>query len=372
MKILLVTHENPGNIVGGLGTFIRSYAAALRTRAEVRVLFIRYGAGEQVVPGSLVDYVVDAQYSFPAHSQEGKVVDTAFDLSWKIGPILAEFQPDIIHCNDRQTYLPFKCLQKVVFSLHLSVPDLLGPAAWDECLLTEAKIERLALERASATIVYSRFMAGRVRKTISKHGNLYCLPLGSDQDFRPRQLSKQSLGGKPLVVSFFGRLEDRQKGIREYVEACARIPSVLIRETPLEFRVYGRGDPWDWSPSPAVYKGFVEGEERKSAFEESDIVVFPSRYEPFGLVGLEAIASGALLLATPGLGMDEYFRPGANGVAIRPQAGDIAEKLESVVRNWAFYSRLRVSARDTVKDFTWAQSVEAHMAVYDHVIKAAP
>ncbi len=364
MKVLFVTHENPQRIVGGLGTFVQSFVGCLKSWAEVRVLLIRYDATDEVAPGGLVDYVVDASYTFPACTQEAQVVDTAYCLSWKIDPILREFSPDVIHCNDRQTYLPFKHLRNVVFSLHLSVPDLMGPALWDQPMLTEAKIERTALQWAGATVVYSRFMAGRVRKMLGSGGNLCCLPLGTDQGFKPRENQPDN---KKIVISFFGRLEDRQKGVREFVAAVGLLDAGFIENHGLEFRIYGRGEPWDWSPLPVKYCGFVEGEDRRKAFEEADIVVFPSRYEPFGLVGLEALAANALLLAPCGQGMDEYFSPGANGVAILPEAEDIAKKLESVVGNWPFYSRLRLSSAASVARYTWTNSVQAHLQVYRQV-----
>lgn len=360
MRVLFVTHENPTAVQGGLGTFVNSFVGALRKKAEVLVLYLRFNGEDQVPCGGLVDRVLDVRYSFPACTQEGKVLATALDLSWAVTPLIEEFQPDVIHCNDRQTYLPFRNFPRVVFSLHLSVPDLLGPALWDQEILTEAKIERLALQCSRATVVYSRFMASRVRATLGPGGNLFCLPLGADLVEGVRDPQKTG----PRVFSFFGRLEDRQKGIEEYLQGIRLLGEDFIRTRNLEFRVYGRGRVGDWSGLPVTYCGFVEGEEKKRAYLETDVVVFPSRYEPFGLVGLEALSANALLMAPRGLGMDEYFSPGRNGVEIPSEARGIAEKIREVADNWEFYRRFRMGGRESVRGFTWERCVDSHLEVY--------
>ncbi|HBG36768.1 MAG TPA: hypothetical protein DDW88_06865 [Treponema sp.] len=71
----------------------------------------------------------------------------------------------------------------------------------------------------------------------------------------------------------------------------------------------------------------------------------PSRYEPFGLTGLEAMASGCLLLATRGLGMDEYAIPGKNSLMIPNSLSGIADILYDVITHYDSYTDVRIQAK---------------------------
>ena len=40
MKVLLVTKEDPGHLVGGLGNFIRDYSTELKKKVDVRIMLV--------------------------------------------------------------------------------------------------------------------------------------------------------------------------------------------------------------------------------------------------------------------------------------------------------------------------------------------
>lgn len=138
------------------------------------------------------------------------------------------------------------------------------------------------------------------------------LPLGFD--------TAKYFANKPndkIVISYFGRLAQGQKGFVEYLHAVDLIDQNILDKYTVEFNVYGKGEMPDWLPVRRISNvAFLEGSELTNAFAQSHIVVMPSKYEPFGLVGLEALASGCVLLATEGLGMDEYLVSGKNYVPI--------------------------------------------------------
>jgi UDP-glucose:(heptosyl)LPS alpha-1,3-glucosyltransferase len=98
-------------------------------------------------------------------------------------------------------------------------------------------------------------------------------------------------------------------------------------------------------------------------YAAADLVALPARYEPFGNVHLEALASGVPVLSSAHAGGAELIRQGANGwVAAGVSAQAIAEGLEAL--RAADPVRLGEAARAAAEPFTYAAQVDAFAAVY--------
>ena len=63
----------------------------------------------------------------------------------------------------------------------------------------------------------------------------------------------------------------------------------------------------------------------------SDVFVLPSEYETFSLVALEAAAAGLPLLVTPLHGVQDYVRPGRNGIVVEHESGAVAQAISTFV-----------------------------------------
>lgn len=138
----------------------------------------------------------------------------------------------------------------------------------------------------------------------------------------------------------------------------------------LQYNLYGRGK-IDSEMNTLLFDNikFIEGEELFDAYKKSDIVVMPSRYEPFGFTGLEAMAAGALVLLTSGLGMDMYAQSGINCLSIPLDSHGIAAILKNAIVDFDKYSFIRKNAEKTAQKWTWQRSVKAHLFVYRQIIK---
>jgi glycosyltransferase involved in cell wall biosynthesis len=90
----------------------------------------------------------------------------------------------------------------------------------------------------------------------------------------------------------------------------------------------------------------------RKLFAASDAVLANAVYEPFGLVGLEAMAAGGMTY-TGGTGED-YAVDGRNAVVLQTLDPDeVATRWEELDRAPARASRIRRAARATARDYSW-------------------
>jgi UDP-glucose:(heptosyl)LPS alpha-1,3-glucosyltransferase len=161
-----------------------------------------------------------------------------------------------------------------------------------------------------------------------------------------------------------------RKGLATAIEAFAAFGDRASR-----LLVLGKGDVRDYQALAArlgvaeriVWLGARADPERWYA--GADVVVLPSRYEPFGNVHLEALASGVPVIASDRAGGAEVITEGVTGAVVKPtDAGAITSALE----------RLRERPEDDVtqatrraaEPYTYAAQVNGFAQVYAQVARA--
>ena len=92
-------------------------------------------------------------------------------------------------------------------------------------------------------------------------------------------------------------------------------------------------------------------------YAAADAVLANSGHEPFGLVGLEAMAAGGVALV--GATGEEYARPWANAVVVETEDGvEVASSLRGLLERPALAARLRQAARRDAAELTWERVIE--------------
>ena len=98
-------------------------------------------------------------------------------------------------------------------------------------------------------------------------------------------------------------------------------------------------------------------------YAAADLVALPARYEPFGNVHLEALASGVPVLTTRAAGGAEVIRDGVSGAVV---AGSTAEEILHGLRavRESDARRMSLEARAAAEPFTYAAQVENLEKIY--------
>lgn len=108
-------------------------------------------------------------------------------------------------------------------------------------------------------------------------------------------------------------------------------------------------------------------EELVSHFANATLLVMPSQFEPFGLVGLEAMACGCPVLAVEPTGASEYLEPQELTTAYSPhRLGEAVNRRLDELRQ---YGASRETIRCRAKDWTWENAARRYQKVYSECLR---
>jgi D-inositol-3-phosphate glycosyltransferase len=210
------------------------------------------------------------------------------------------------------------------------------------------------------------------------------IPLGVDiEQFRPgsKDVARAELGLEDEhVILFVGRIEPL-KGVDILINAAAIIESdvdctVLIvggdtssraqveklrslaREKGIEKRV--------------TFVGAVDHEKLPLYYNAADVCVVPSHYESFGLVAVEAMASGLPVVASRVGGMTDTVKHGETGYLIPWLCPEpFAERIELLLENEPLRRNLGEAGRLAIDRYRWENVAGAILDLYNELTGAS-
>jgi glycosyltransferase involved in cell wall biosynthesis len=181
------------------------------------------------------------------------------------------------------------------------------------------------------------------------------MPHGVDTDlFSPNRRVSDS---EVFTLGYVGRLTP-EKNVRLLVE----IEKKLLASGcgPFRFLVVGDGLDRNWLQShltTAEFTGFLSGADLANAYAAMDLLIFPSETETFGLVVIEAMASG-VPVAVSNVGGPKYqVREGIDGFVAEDVDSYVAAA-RRLMEDPGALARMRKSARDGCDSRTWDHTFE--------------
>lgn len=119
------------------------------------------------------------------------------------------------------------------------------------------------------------------------------------------------------------------------------------------------------------FAGYVDAKTRNRFLSISDAAIFPSRYEPFGIVALEAMAAGVPVVAGNVGGLREIIADGEDGWLVAPgDAGALSATLYTLLDDAARARRMTEAAKRKVAEtYTWASVAKQTASLYSKVLE---
>jgi len=176
------------------------------------------------------------------------------------------------------------------------------------------------------------------------------------------------------IVFYVGRLV-REKGVQVLLDA---VPLILARVPNTKFVIAGKGPYMNELKNQAArmgisqrvyFTGYIDDYTRNSLYSWSDVAVFPSLYEPFGIVALEAMAARTPVVVANTGGLSEIVVHNLDGLKSIPgNPASLAEMVLRVLENPGLAQRLQQNAYIKVKqNFNWQSIAARTLKVYKKV-----
>jgi glycosyltransferase-like protein len=116
--------------------------------------------------------------------------------------------------------------------------------------------------------------------------------------------------------------------------------------------------------------GAVPDDSMPNLYRAADALVFPSIKEGWGLVVLEAMASGLPVIASSIEPLTEYLRDGENALLIPPMDYEtLAQHIISVIENDELRDKLTKNGRETAQAYSWRNTALRHAEFYIGILE---
>lgn len=172
----------------------------------------------------------------------------------------------------------------------------------------------------------------------------------------------------PLLL-YVGRLapEKQVHQLRAILERLpqARLAIIGTGALEAELKQYFAG-------TRAHFVGQLNGAALASAYASSDVMVFPSAFESFGLVILESLACGTPVVSSRVGGAPAVILPGTSGYLF--DVNDVEAMItgvQTVLSDPARHSLMRLGSRQGAERHAWATIMDELVKAYDAVIDLA-
>ena len=392
MKILMLTWEYPPRVVGGIARVVYDLSRTLlKDGHDVTVVTYKEGDAPyfeddkgvkvyrvdnyMIHPNNFIDWIMQLNFNLVAKASELISQEGAFD---------------VIHAHDWLVAYAAKTLKNsynipIVSTIHATEAGR-NSGIHDETQRYINDTEWMLTYESSEVIVNSNYMKNELQRlfglpyekiNVVPNGVNLNLFAGIERDYNFRR--KYAMDNEKIIL-FMGRLV-YEKGIQHLISA---MPKILQGYHDAKLVIAGKGGMLDelraqveamGISQKVCFAGYLNGKEVQKMYKAADISVFPSTYEPFGIVALEAMLSENPVVVSDIGGLNEIVQHRENGMKTycgNPNSiadsilellydhklcADITKKAKNKVRNEYNWSKI---AQDT--HFTYQKAICQSMA----------
>jgi glycosyltransferase involved in cell wall biosynthesis len=384
MKILVLTWEFPPRLIGGISRHCAElYPEITKLGHEIHLVTIEVGLAPayEVIDGIHI-YRVEVEPS-PRDHLLTWIGNMNTSLQEKAQALVASQEFDLIHAHDwlvakaaiaikNATGLPLVVtIHATEYGRHQGIHNHDSEEIHQQ--------ERALVQEAIQTIVCSKYMHWEVDEVLGcPPDNIHIIYNGikpekkqRPQDFDFWSLRRSFATDHEKIIYYVGRMTP-EKGIFVLLDAASNVLWEMGGLVKIVFVGGGNTDQlksraWDlgiWDK--CFFTGFMSDSDLDKFQTVADCAVFPSLYEPFGIVALESFASHVPVVVSDAGGLPEVVRHGQTGIVTWKNNPDsLAWGILEVLRNPSYAKWLTDNAYEDLRlRFNWADIAQQTTKVY--------
>lgn len=349
MRIAILVNQFPPEI-GGVGISAYNTASSLsKVGHEVHVLTIL----KEELPKEKIE---EGFYIHRISRKKIKVFGTILYLT-KLLKKLKDINPDIVHVEGLWMGTPGYLAKKI-----LKIPYVITGHGSDVYLQSKLlhRRSKFVLKSADAVIGLTEHMKKEMENICKK--NVFVVPNGINlREFK--NLQKLKIDKRKQRILFVGSLVP-VKGIKYLIESMKKITNdypnaelVIVGDGVDKYELEKLVIELDLCDSIS-FVGKVPNHKIGQYMIESDIFVLPSLSEGFGIVLLEAMASGLPIVASNVGGIPSIIQNGVNGFLVDPKNSEkIAEKVLFLLNNEETMIKISQNNKKKVENYDWGKII---------------
>ena len=387
MKILMLTWEYPPRIVGGIARVVHDLSKRLiKDGHEVTVVTYKDGDTPAYENDKGVEVYRVENYMIHPNNFIDWIMQLNFNLIAKATEIIQkEGKFDVIHAHDWLVANAAKALKNafdipIVATIH-ATEAVRNSGIHDDTQRYINDTEWLLTYEATEVIVNSNYMKNHVQGLFGlPFDKINVIPNGinltnfngvdRDYDFR-----RQYAMDNEKIILYVGRLV-YEKGVQHLISA---MPKILENYHDAKLIIAGKGGMLDELKGQAeamglsnkvYFTGYLNSKQVQKMYKCADVAVFPSTYEPFGIVALEAMLAGVPTVVSDIGGLNEIVDHGVNGMkSYAGNSNSIADSVISLLYDKQLAANISKKAKQKVKEeFNWNKIAQDTHYIYEQAI----
>ena len=351
---------------GGVQNHVLGLARWLRAQGHQPALL----APDQPDPALLRDHGL----TFDDFTSSGRAIPVRYNgstarinfgplTSARVGRWLVQFDPDVVHLHEPITpsialHGLWRSTAPVVATFHTATPG-------SRAMKVAGQVLTASVDRIRGAIAVSTAARTVVRDHIGIDPQVIGNGIWSQSHVRPEPTTVWRGGDRPRIT-FLGRYNEPRKGFEVFLPAIAQ---VRVRHQDLDVVVAGSGVP---RTEPGIrFVGAIGDAERNQLLATSDLYVAPHLgRESFGIVLVEALASGARVVASDLPAFREVLSDSQGVVGRVARPGDVSA-LAQAISDTLDEGRVDPGrGRRRAARFDWDQVAPAIVEVYASAISS--
>ncbi len=381
-NILILSPDQPQNQMGGLGTHLCNILKHI-DQVNYNVKVICLGTSDEVITFNNIEvhHVLNESNLAPFKD----AIQNVFLMQSKIVAkfMMLNFIPDVVHIMDWSTAFAGEVIAKqmnakIVFAVHLGINSQSNiPSVQYLNYQKACDIEVSACKNANSIIHVSNAYANEFPFNVFEFKTNVIYNGVNMLDYQSTK-TDMGIGKNPFKIVYMGRLTD-SKGLISLLEA--KLPALcdfiivggeqgsqdfLVKHIKSISRVMDQSVlsqdelVLDNAKRPIYYVGAKFAQEKADILANADLVIMPSKEEPFGLVALESMAAaqnGKTIVATSRIqGLSEFCND-TNSLFCGYSADEISKCVDTFLSlTNEQKNNIRAGAVQTANQMSWIQT----------------